>query len=172
MDKDRIIYVDGPFERGMARAVCNGMETMAKQSQDDILLVVNSFGGDCCAAFSIYDTIQMLQGHCDVAGLAVSKVMSAGALTVSSCTKGKRYSLPSTRFMYHGPNGAAVLSQEGLETMRYFKEEQERIYAELSGRSRAYFDELMNRDFYATPQEAISHGLLDGIVGSIYEIDK
>lgn len=168
MKSNRRIVIDGPFERGMAASVCDQLQRLARESDEDILITINSYGGDCCAAFAILDTIRAVEHRCAVHTLAIGKVMSAGALITASGTKGKRMSLPSTRFMFHGPNGRAVLTHDGLNTMRFFKEEQESIYAEITGRSPLYFDELMNRDFYCTPEEAIEHGLLDGIVGSIY----
>lgn len=171
MKPDRKIIIDGPFGTGMATEVCNQLLTLSAKSNEDILLIVKSFGGACTAAFAIIDTIRLVEARCNVVTLGVGYCQSAGALIVAGGTKGKRFALPSVRFMFHGPNGVAVTTIKGLDTMRYFKEEQENMYSEITGRPPLYFDEIMDRDFHCTPKEAIGHGLLDGVIGSIYETE-
>lgn len=167
---ERMIIIHGDFTVSLASEVINKIEVLSDKSPEDITLVIDSYGGSCDGCFGILDAMD--RSRCDIITIAVGKSMSAGGLILASGTKGKRLALPNATVMYHEPNGMAFLSIKGLECMRFFKDLQEELYSEITGRSVNYIEELLNKDLFLTADVAREHGFIDGVVGSIYSVQQ
>ena len=60
--KDRIIFLSGPIDDGVANTVVAQMLFLEMEDPDrDIMLYINSPGGSISAGMAIYDTIKYLK---------------------------------------------------------------------------------------------------------------
>ena len=104
--KDRIIFVSGEVEDGMANAIVAQLLFLdAQDNEKDIVMYINSPGGVITAGLAIYDTMRHIKS--DVSTVCVGQAASMGAVLLSAGAKGKRYSLPNSRIMIHQPLGGA-----------------------------------------------------------------
>src|SRR6202008_5152696 len=71
----------------------------------DVVMYVNSPGGEITGLFAIYDTMQYIK--CDVQTICIGQAASAAAVLLASGTKGKRFVLPHSRVLIHPPHGGA-----------------------------------------------------------------
>ena len=104
--KDRIIFVSGEVEDGMANAIVAQLLFLdAQDNEKDIVMYINSPGGVITAGLAIYDTMRHIKS--DVSTVCVGQAASMGAVLLAAGAKGKRYSLPNSRIMIHQPLGGA-----------------------------------------------------------------
>ena len=102
--KDRIIFIGGTIHDSMSNLIIAELLFLELENRDaDVQVYVNSGGGSVTAGLAIYDTMQHLS--CDVATYCIGQAASMGAVLLTAGTKGKRYSLPSSRIMMHQPWG-------------------------------------------------------------------
>lgn len=166
--KDRIVFVGGEVEDGMANAiVAQLLFLQAQDSQKEISMYINSPGGSVTAGLAILDTMRMMK--CPVATYCVGQAASMGAILLSAGTKGKRHALPNARIMIHQPWGGAQGKASDIEiTAREIlrlKDVLNGILAEASGKS---LDEVLkdtDRDHFMSAEEAKTWGIVDTVIG-------
>ena len=165
--KDRIVFVGGEVEDGMANAIV--AQLLFLQAQDpkkEISVYVNSPGGSVTAGLAILDTMKMLK--CPVATYCVGQAASMGAILLAAGTKGKRHALPNARIMIHQPWGGAQGKASDIEiTAREIlrlKDVLNGILAEASGKT---VDEVLkdtDRDHFMSAAEAKAWGIVDTVL--------
>src|SRR3990170_5649088 len=102
--KDRIIFLGGPIDDGVANAVIAQLLFLDSQnSKEDIKLYINSPGGSVTAALAIYDTMQYVKA--DVSTICIGMAPSAGALLLAAGASKKRFALPHSTILIHQPLG-------------------------------------------------------------------
>lgn len=166
--KDRIVFVGGEVEDGMANAiVAQLLFLQAQDSQKEISMYINSPGGSVTAGLAILDTMRMMK--CPVATYCVGQAASMGAILLSAGTKGKRHALPNARIMIHQPWGGAQGKASDIEiTAREIlrlKDVLNGILVEASGKS---LDEVVkdtDRDHFMSAEEAKTWGIVDTVIG-------
>lgn len=165
--KERIIFVDGVVEDGMADLVV--AQLLFLESVDpkaDINMYINSPGGVVTAGLGVYDTMNYIQP--DIRTICIGQAASMGAMLLSNGTKGKRYSLPSSRIMIHQVSGGA----EGQTSdVRIQAKEMERIndllteyMADNVGKSFEQAKKDMDRDYFMSANEALEYGIIDKVI--------
>ncbi|GFZ13803.1 nuclear encoded CLP protease 5 [Actinidia rufa] len=91
-----------------------------------------------------------------------------GAFLLCAGTKGKRYSLPSSRILIHQPLGGAQGSQTDIEVqtdeMLFHKANLSGHMARLTGQSLEKIYQDTDRDLFMSAKEAKEYGLIDGII--------
>lgn len=165
--KDRIVFVGGEVEDGMANAiVAQLLFLQAEDPQKEISVYINSPGGSVTAGLAILDTMKMLK--CPVATYCVGQAASMGAILLSAGAKGKRHALPNARIMIHQPWGGAQGKASDIEiTAREIlrlKDVLNGILAEASGKS---LDEVLkdtDRDHFMSAEEAKAWGIVDNVL--------
>ena len=165
--KDRIVFVGGEVEDGMANAiVAQLLFLQAEDPQKEISMYINSPGGSVTAGLAILDTMKMLK--CPVATYCVGQAASMGAILLSAGAKGKRHALPNARIMIHQPWGGAQGKASDIEiTAREIlrlKDVLNGILAEASGKS---LDEVLkdtDRDHFMSAEEAKAWGIVDNVL--------
>ena len=96
--KDRIVFVGGEVEDGMANAiVAQLLFLQAMDSKKEISMYINSPGGSVTAGLAILDTMRMIK--CPVATYCVGQAASMGAILLATGEKGRRHALPHSRIM-------------------------------------------------------------------------
>ncbi|WP_265025320.1 ATP-dependent Clp endopeptidase proteolytic subunit ClpP [Wolbachia endosymbiont (group B) of Pammene fasciana] len=165
--KERIIFVTGPIEDNMASVIVAQLLFLESENPDkDICMYINSPGGVVTAGLSIYDTMQYINP--DVSTLCIGQAASMGSLLLTAGAEGKRYSLPHPRIMIHQPSGgyhgqATDIEIHANEILRV-KKKLNQIYEKHTGNSLKKIEEMMERDKFMDPEEAMKTGLIDRVI--------
>ncbi len=165
--KDRIIFLQGEVEDGMANAIVAQLLFLQSQSRDkDITIYINSPGGSIDAGMAIYDTMRYIAP--DVSTVCVGLAASMGAFLLCAGDKGKRYSLPNSRIMIHQPSGGArgMVSdmQITLEEVIKMKKSLTTLIAKNCGQPYERVERDCDRDTWMSAIEAKAYGLVDEVV--------
>jgi ATP-dependent Clp protease protease subunit len=165
--RERIIFLVGPVNDATANLVVAQMLFLESENPDkDIFLYINSPGGSVSAGLSIYDTMNFIKP--DVSTLCMGMAASMGSFLLMAGAKGKRISLPNAKIMIHQPSGGAqgqatdieITAREIIKT----REQLNRIYADRTGQSFEKIAADMERDYYMSPEEAKTYGLIDQVI--------
>lgn len=169
--EDRIIFVGEQVHSAMVNTIVAQMLYLEKKDPDkDIIMYINTPGGEVYSGLAIYDTMQILK--CDVQTICTGLAASMGSLILAGGTKGKRFALPHSRIMIHQPlisgggiSGQATDIQIEAEEMLKVKKMLTEIIAKHSGKG---YDEVladMERNKRMSPEDALAYGLIDKIIG-------
>lgn len=167
--KERIIFITGPIEDGMATLVCAQLLFLeAENPKKEISLYINSPGGVVTSGMAIYDTMQFIS--CPVATLCMGQAASMGALLLTAGAKGMRHALPNARIMIHQPMGgfqgqATDIDIHAREIIR-MRERLNEILAKHTGTDIDKIRDDTDRDYFMTPDEAVKYGLIDKVISS------
>jgi ATP-dependent Clp protease protease subunit len=164
--KERIIFVVGPIDDGVANLVVAQLLYCESENADkDVQLYINSPGGSVTAGLAIYDTMQFI--NCDVSTLCVGQAASMGALLLAGGTKGKRYCLPNSRVMIHQPSGGSQGQASDIEIQAkeilYLRERMNEIMAQHTGKSSEEIAVDTERDNFMTAHQALEYGMIDKV---------
>ena len=165
--KDRIVFVGGEVEDGMANAiVAQLLFLQAADPEKEISMYINSPGGSVTAGLAILDTMRMLK--CPVATYCVGQAASMGAILLAAGEKGRRHALPNSRIMIHQPWGGAQGKASDIEItakeILRLKEVLNKILAEASGKTLEDVVHDTDRDFFMSAEEAKTWGIVDKVL--------
>lgn len=165
--KDRILLLGRQVDDEVANALVAQMLFLsADDPTKDITLYINSPGGSVSAGFAIFDTMQYIP--CDVATTCFGTAASMGAFLLAAGAKGKRKALPNSRIMIHQPLGGAQGQAADIEIQAreilYIRSLLNAYLAEATGKAVEKIEVDTDRDFFMTPEEALSYGLIDEVV--------
>ncbi len=164
--EDRIIFLTGEVNDQVADLIVAQLLYLeGRDPSKDICLYINSPGGSVSAGMAIFDTMNYIK--CDVSTICIGMAASMGAFLLSSGTKGKRYSLPSSKIMIHQPLGGAsgqasdiaIQASEILKTKKYLNE----ILAKNTNQPLSKIEIDTDRDYYMSAEEALEYGLIDKV---------
>lgn len=165
--KDRIVFVSGEIEDGMANAIV--AQLLFLQAEDDkkeISMYINSPGGSVTAGLAILDTMKMVK--CPVATYCVGQAASMGAILLSAGEKGRRHSLPNARIMIHQPWGGAEGKASDIEItaneILRLKKILNQILADGSGKTLDEVTKDTDRDHFMSATEAQKWGIVDKVL--------
>lgn len=168
--EDRIIFIGEQVHSGMVNTVIAQLLYLERKDPDkDIIIYINTPGGEVYSGMAIYDTIQYLK--CDVCTICVGLAASMGSVLLACGTKGKRYALPHGKIMIHQPlvsggwiTGQATDIQIEAEEMLKVKEMLNGIIAKHTGQKSNKVSQDMERNKWMTSEEALKYGLIDKII--------
>ena len=177
--KDRIVMLNGPVEDQMANSVIAQLLFLESEDPDkDILLYINSPGGQVSAGLGIYDTMQFIK--CDVSTVVIGQACSMGSFLSQAGAKGKRIVLPESRTMIHrvssgtrGTSGTVHVQELQFEDAQRAFEESKKVNRRLTelyvrhntaGKTYEEMSETMKFDTFLTAAEAVAWGLADKVV--------
>ena len=165
--KDRIVFVGGEVEDGMANAVVAQLLFLqAEDPEKEISMYINSPGGSVTAGLAILDTMKMVK--CPVATYCVGQAASMGAVLLAAGEKGRRHALPNARIMIHQPWGGAQGKASDIEiTAREIlrlKEVLNGILADASGKTVEEVTKDTDRDHFMSAEEARAWGIVDRVM--------
>ena len=165
--KDRIVFLGSAMNDEVANLMIAQLLFLESEDPDkDINFYINSPGGLVTAGLAIYDTMQYIKP--DIATVCVGQAASMGALLLTAGTKGKRYSLPSSRILIHQPMGgfqgqASDIAIQANEILR-MKEKLNTILVFHTGKDLKQIQQDTDRDFFMSGQEAKEYGLIDHVI--------
>lgn len=136
----------------------------------DLTLMINSNGGSADDMFAIIDMMNLINP--DVKTVVIGKAMSAGAFIAISGTKGKRFMTKNARLMLHTLNGGVSGNYHDIKTnvneMKRLNEKIIDLVVANSNMDKDAVEELLQRDRYILPEEAMNLGLIDNIIEELY----
>ena len=165
--RERIVFLGEPVTNDSAnRIVAQLLFLEAEDPAKDIFLYINSPGGSVYDGFGIFDTMQHVKP--DVQTVCVGLAASMGAFLLCAGAKGKRSSLEHSRIMIHQPLGGARGQATDIriqaDEILFLKSRLNNELAKRTGQSIDKISEDTDRDFYMSPSEAISYGIIDNIL--------
>lgn len=167
--KERVIFVNGPVEDGMAMLVCAQLLFLeAENPNKPIEMYINSPGGVVTSGMAIYDTMQFIKPP--VSTLCMGQAASMGSLLLTAGATGQRLALPNARIMVHQPSGgfqgqASDIERHAQDIIK-MKRRLNEIYVKHTGRDYETIERTLDRDHFMTAQEALEFGLIDKVIES------
>ncbi len=165
--KERIIFITGPIEDGMAMLVTAQLLFLeAENPKKEIHLYINSPGGVVTSGMGIYDTMQFIRPP--VSTLCMGQAASMASLLLTAGQKDMRFALPNARIMLHQPSGGfqgqASDIQRHAEDIMKMKKRLNEVYVEHTGQDYKTVESTLDRDHFMTAMEAKDFGLIDEVV--------
>ncbi|MGB3537188.1 MAG: ATP-dependent Clp protease proteolytic subunit [Mesorhizobium sp.] len=172
--KERIIFITGPIEDGMASLVCAQLLFLeAENPKKEINMYINSPGGVVTSGLAMYDTMQFIKPP--VSTLCVGQAMSAGSLLLTAGAKDMRFCTPNAQIMVHQPSGGYQGQATDIMIHAQFTERLKRrlneIYVRHTGKDYDTIHNAMERDNFLTTEQALELGLIDKVLTSRDEIE-
>jgi ATP-dependent Clp protease, protease subunit len=165
--KERIIFITGPIEDGMASLVVAQLLFLeADNPKKEVSIYINSPGGVVTSGMAIYDTMQFIRPQ--VSTLCTGQAASMGSLLLAAGAKDMRFALPNARIMVHQPSGGfqgqatdiMLHAQEILNLKRRLNE----IYVKHTGQPLKKIEDALERDMFLTAEMARDFGLIDRVI--------
>src|SRR5690349_10718557 len=165
--KERIIFITGPIEDGMASIVVAQLLFLeAENPKKELSIYINSPGGIVTSGMAIYDTMQFIRP--EVSTLCIGQAASMGSLLLTAGAAGMRFALPNARIMVHQPSGGfqgqatdiMLHAQEILNIKKRLND----IYVKHTGQALKKIEEALERDYFLTPETAKEWGVIDKVI--------
>tara|TARA_Y100000590_G_scaffold469064_1_gene654687 strand:- start:3601 stop:4245 length:645 start_codon:yes stop_codon:yes gene_type:complete len=165
--KERIIFLSGPIDDNVASLVCAQLLYLESENpKKEISFYINSPGGIVWSGLAMYDTMQYISS--EIMTICIGQAASAASLLLTAGSKGLRYSLPNARIMVHQPSGGfqgqvtdiEIHANEIVKTKKRLND----IYSKHTGKDYKKVSDIMERDKFFTPKEAVDFGLIDTII--------
>ncbi len=175
--ESRAIILNGAVDGKLMFKVNSQLLAMEKSDPEKpIVIWINSPGGEINSGFGIYDMIQFIQPKVItvVSGLAASM----GSVIALAAEKENRLSFPNSKLLIHQPLIGGVMRGQASDIEIHAKDIIEtkkklhRLYADRTGTDIKKFEELMERDRWVNPDEAIELGLISKIIKDRTELNK
>ncbi|RYF91633.1 MAG: ATP-dependent Clp protease proteolytic subunit [Caulobacteraceae bacterium] len=172
--RERIIFVNGPVEDGMASLICAQLLFLeAENPKKEIGLYINSPGGVVTAGLAIYDTMQYIKSP--VSTLCMGFAASMGSLLLMAGEPGSRVCMPNARIVLHQPSGG--FSGQASDVARHaediikMRQRIYELYARHCGRTMEEVALALDRDNFLDAQEAKAWGLVDHVYSTREEAE-
>ena len=165
--RERIIFLGTPINGQVANVIVAQLLFLDREdSERDISLYINSPGGEISAGMAIYDTMQLIQAP--VSTISVGITASMATILLTAGTKGRRYALPHATVHLHQPLGgvqgqAADIEIAAREILR-MRDLLNKILLKHTGLSQEKIDDITDRDYYMTGEQAVDFGIVDKVL--------
>ena len=165
--KERIIFLNGPIDDGVASLVCSQLLFLESENPTkDISMYINSPGGIVTSGLAIYDTMEYIRP--EVSTVCMGQAASMGSLLLTAGAPGKRFCLPNARIMTHQPSGGFQGQATDIEIhakeILDLRHRLNGIYEKHSGKTIKQIEKIMDRDTFMTAEDAKAFGLIDQVV--------
>jgi ATP-dependent Clp protease protease subunit len=165
--EERIVFLGTPINDDVANSVIAQLLFLEKEDpKKDILLYVNSPGGQVTSTLAMYDTMQYVKP--DISTVCLGMAASGGAIILMGGAKGKRFALEHSEIMIHQPLGGtegqatdiAIHADHIIKT----KDLLNQMIAKHSGQKLEKVKNDTERDKFMSAKDALEYGIIDGIV--------
>lgn len=168
--RNRIIFIGDRISDVVATKVVASL--LALNSLDDeteIKLYINCIAGSPYSVLAILDTMRSISAPVSTVGFGI--VGGSAAVLLAAGSKGKRFSMPSTRIMLQQPNGGAMGSADEVNIQATELNRTMRVMygflSEFSGLSKEQVEEECDRENFLSPVQARELGIIDGVITSV-----
>jgi len=171
MMKARIVLVNGTVDQELAEKVMTQLFVLDAESAEPIRVVVTSPGGHVDSGYAIHDTMRFLRSP--VITIGAGWVASIAVPILFGGQRGKRYSLPSTRYLIHQPSGgaggqAADIRIEAQEIIK-IRTRINKLIADETGQTPEKVALDSDRNYWMSAEEATAYGLVSKVITNIAE---
>jgi len=165
--EERIVFLGTPINDDVANSIIAQLLFLEKEdAKKDILLYVNSPGGQVTSTLAMYDTMQYVKPS--ISTVCLGMAASGGAIILMGGEKGKRFALEHSEIMIHQPLGGA----EGQATdiaihADHIIKTKDLLNAMIAKHCGQKLEKVKNdteRDKFMSAKEALAYGIIDGIV--------
>ena len=167
--RDRIIFLHGPVETGMADTIVGQMLLLeAEDPNKDITLYINSPGGEVMAGLAIANTMNYIK--CDVRTVSMGMSASMGAFLLSQGTPGKRCALEDAQIMIHEVSAGTQGKRHDMKrSFDHTEKLNNKLMTKMAARCNDDWDterlaKLCEEDIWLEPEDALEMGLIDEII--------
>eukprot|EP00933_Yihiella_yeosuensis_P018596 TRINITY_DN15204_c2_g4_i1.p1 TRINITY_DN15204_c2_g4~~TRINITY_DN15204_c2_g4_i1.p1 ORF type:complete len:315 (-),score=70.91 TRINITY_DN15204_c2_g4_i1:123-1067(-) len=165
--QDRVLFLNGQVNDEMANVLVAQILYLANQdAEKDITIYINSPGGSVSAGMAIFDAMTFVP--CQIQTVCLGMAASMGAFLLGAGTKGKRKSLPNSRIMIHQPLGGAGGQAADIEIQAkeilFLRDILNTYISDFTSKELDKVAEDTERDYYMTPEEAVTYGIIDEVV--------
>jgi ATP-dependent Clp protease, protease subunit len=160
----RTVAIQGPITTEVADRVITGFLLLERESHRDILLRVDSPGGDVKAGMAIYEALRL--SKCDIATYSQTGAASMAAVLLAAGAAQKRIAAPRAQFVFHSPRHNPDNTLKGDEHVRQIimlKALLNEILQSHSGKAIDFIPFTTNEEFRLTAQQAKGFGLIDRV---------
>lgn len=164
----RRIFLDRPIDDTAATEMILQLDYLARQSDDDITIFINSPGGSVSAGLAIVDA--MKRCGCDIKTVCTGLAASMASVILACGTKGKRFATPYSEVLIHQPlisggfGGQCTEVEIQAKHIMHSKKVLMELLAEQTGQTEEKVTADCERDSYLTSAEALGYGLVDRIL--------
>jgi ATP-dependent Clp protease protease subunit len=172
--ESRTIIVGEEIGDSVYRKLATALAVMErKDAEKPVTVLVNSPGGSADVGFAMYDLLRWTP--VPVRTVANGLVASAAVLVFLGAPRGKRYSLPNTRFLLHQPSTVARGQSTDIDIAARqiisLKRRYNGVVAEATGKSLDKIEADADRDFWLTAAEAKEYGLVNKVIEKRSDLD-
>jgi ATP-dependent Clp protease, protease subunit len=165
--KDRVVFLGSEIDATLANVVIAQLLFLDAEAADrEIMLYINSPGGEVSAGLAIYDTMQFLR--CDVATYCLGQAASMASFLLAAGTPGKRFALPHARVMIHQPlagfRGQATDIDIHAREILHTRATLNALYARHTGQTIEQIERDTERDHFLSAERAKAYGLVDDVL--------
>jgi ATP-dependent Clp protease, protease subunit len=164
--KERIIFLTGPVEDGMAALITAQLLFLESENpKREIAMYINSPGGVVSSGLAIYDTMQYIRSP--VSTVCIGQAASMGSLLLTAGERDLRICLPNARVMVHQPSGGfrgqASDIERHAEDIIATKRRLNQIYVKHTGQTYEMIERTLDRDYFMSAEEAKNFGIVDRV---------
>jgi ATP-dependent Clp protease, protease subunit len=164
--KERIIFLTGPVEDGMAALITAQLLFLESENpKKEIAMYINSPGGVVTSGLAIYDTMQYIRSP--VSTVCIGMAASMGSFLLAAGEPGHRIALPNARIMVHQPSGGfrgqASDIERHAEDIIKTKRRLNELYAKHTGKPVEDIERALDRDNFLSADESKAFGLVDHV---------
>ena len=166
----RKVFIEGEIN---AVTACEFVKQVLHLNQEEVRapidVFINSAGGEINSGMLMYDVIQ--SSKAPIRLFCMGKAYSMAALLFASGAKGRRYMLSHSELMLHEPllgdriGGNSSSLKSISDSLQETKRKMNQILAKHTGKSEEEVEKATGFDHYFSPEESISFGLCDEIIG-------
>lgn len=174
--ESRSVFISGVVDTEMALKVNRQLLALERVNPTaPIIMWINSPGGEVYSGFAIYDMVQFISPR--IITVIAGTAASMGSVISLAAKKEDRLAFPNAKILIHQPLIGGVLRGSASEIDIHardiidLKKKMHRFYAEKTGKSVQLFEELMERDRWVDPQEAIELGLIARTITSRKDLE-
>jgi ATP-dependent Clp protease protease subunit len=167
--ESRNIFLNGMVNSDLALKVSRELLAMEKSDEKaPIKIWINSPGGEVYSGFAIYDMIQFIKPK--VITIVSGTAASMGSVIALAAEKENRFCTINSKILLHQPliggtiQGSASDIEIHARDIIELKKKMFKLYAERSGTEASIFEDMMERDRWVQPEEALKLGLISKII--------
>jgi ATP-dependent Clp protease protease subunit len=172
MLKIRTLLVSGEIDHDVADRAITQLLILDADSHDPIRVIISSQGGHVDSGYAIHDVLRYIESP--IVTIGAGWVASIAVPILLSAEKGKRYSLPNTRFLLHQPSGGAGGQASDIriaaEEILKLRARLNQLIADETGNTAEKVGEDSDRNFWMSAEEALAYGLIAKIIQNASEI--
>ncbi|AUS02840.1 Clp protease [Vibrio phage 2.275.O._10N.286.54.E11] len=167
--KERIIVIDGGVDPQLSKLVNSQLLYLDSISNEDIKIHLKSPGGCVHSGMSIQDTMDMCRS--DIVIIGSGELCSMGCYLLSMGTPGKRFVTKRAQIMAHqvssGTSGHIEDQRASFNHTDKLNDLLGKEIANAAGMSHSQYLKYVDRDFWASAEEAVlfgKTGFADGVI--------